>query len=61
VTERISVQWDTQDQPVKAALEAHRDWVVNEVLASEFVKGEVADGATVDVDGHPVELSISRA
>jgi hypothetical protein len=47
---------------VAAALCTHRDYIMAEVLAVELTVGPVAgDGHTLDIDGQPVRVAISRA
>jgi isoleucyl-tRNA synthetase len=50
------------DGTVADALVVHRDYVMAEVLAVELTVGPVAgDGHTLDIDGRPVRVAISRA
>jgi isoleucyl-tRNA synthetase len=47
---------------VAAAVDAHRDWIMGEVLALELTVAERLDAvtATVDVDEHAVEVHLRR-
>ena len=46
---------------VRAAVDAHRDWVAGEILASELVlTDDAGDGARVDIDGEPVAVTLER-
>ena len=52
---------------VLAALETHRDWLAEEVLATDLAIGEAAsldgadEAASMDVDGRSVDLAVRRA
>jgi isoleucyl-tRNA synthetase len=50
------------DGTVADALAVHRDYVMAEVLAVELTVGPVAgDGHTLDIDGRPLRVGISRS
>jgi isoleucyl-tRNA synthetase len=58
VTQRIAVAVDC-DGEVKAALEAHRDYVTAEILALKL-DFAVADGAkAIDLNGHAAKVAVS--
>jgi isoleucyl-tRNA synthetase len=44
---------------VRAAVDAHGDWVAGEVLATELVLAEV-DGTTLDIDGEPLAVVLEK-
>jgi isoleucyl-tRNA synthetase len=59
VTDRIALQWWSEDQEVRAAIAAHHDQIASEVLAvsiTEIARG----GASFDLDGRVVALELSR-
>jgi isoleucyl-tRNA synthetase len=63
VTDRISLTVDGDDE-VRGAVEAHREWIAGEVLATELTWGRSpADGHMEghDVDGRSVTVTVSRA
>jgi isoleucyl-tRNA synthetase len=57
VTQRIEVTVDA-DADVKAALEAHADYVKNEILALKLGFG-ACEGATVDLNGHSARITVA--
>jgi len=60
-TDRIELAFATGSAELRAALDAHRDYVAAETLA---VTATVADGAgageTIDIDGHPLSITLRR-
>ncbi|CAN5269592.1 hypothetical protein BH18ACT5_BH18ACT5_03250 [soil metagenome] len=63
VTDRIKLDWWTDDKALAAAIDAHRDYVSAEVLATELrqVEANGASGYAVDnLEGSAVGLRISR-
>ena len=56
VTQRIEVVVDT-DAETRAAIEAHVDYVKNEILALALVFGP-SDGAEVDLNGHSAKIGV---
>ena len=66
ISDRIAVTIGGSPE-VLAALEAHREWLAEEVLATELVIGAEAPPAdadrteSVEIDGSRVELSVRRA
>ncbi|HEX2765492.1 MAG TPA: isoleucine--tRNA ligase [Candidatus Limnocylindria bacterium] len=66
ISDRIAVTIGGSPEAL-AALEAHRDWLAEEVLATELVIGAEAPPAdadrteSVEIDGSTVELSVRRA
>ncbi len=56
VTQRIEVVVDT-DAETRAAIEAHVDYVKNEILALALVFGP-SDGAEVDLNGHSARIGV---
>ena len=60
LSDRITLVIDA-DEVLGAVIEAHRAWIMGEVLATELAVGPARDGAgTVSVDGHPVEVTLTR-
>ena len=57
VTQRIEVTVDA-DADVKAALEAHADYVKNEILALKLGFG-ACEGAAVDLNGHSARITVA--
>ena len=57
VTQRIEVTVDA-DADVKAALEAHADYVKNEILALKLGFG-ACEGGTVDLNGHSARITVA--
>ncbi len=60
VTDRITLVLSTDSAELRAALEAQRDEIAAEVLATSLALGEV-DEAPIDVDGHPLRIALQRA
>ena len=59
VTQRIRVMVGA-DAAMRAALEAHRDYVMNEILATELSFGECADASSVDLNGHVTRIKVEK-
>jgi isoleucyl-tRNA synthetase len=61
-TDRIELAFVTDAPDLQAALERHRDAIAGETLAESITFGPLADADTeaVDVDGHPLVISIRR-
>ncbi len=59
VTQRIEVRVAC-DGEMKSALEAHRDYVMNETLAVALAF-DGADGASVDLNGHATKIAVTKA
>jgi isoleucyl-tRNA synthetase len=58
VSDRVRVTIEPDDH-IRPALDAHQDWIAGEVLAVSFEHGP---GTTVlDVDGHPVRVTLTKA
>ena len=58
VSQRITLQIEA-DADVRAALEAHLDYVKNETLATEVKFAAVPDGSDVDLNGHPTKIAVA--
>ena len=62
VTDRIELTLATDAIALREALEAHRDHLANEVLASKLSIGAGSDGEhQVTIEGHLVGISLGRA
>ena len=73
VTDRIDIDWSTDDERLSNAIEGHRDYITAEVLASTFRRTpfrpsspRVDDGssgkpATLDIDGVLIGLTVDKA
>ncbi len=59
VTDRITVQWSSDDDLVRKAFEAHSQTISTEVLAVDVAQGATAPAS--ELDGHHVSLEITRA
>ncbi len=61
IADRVRVTIGAPDE-LRAAVDAHRDWIAAEVLAVELVDASPADDdlPVVDVDGHPVRLAMRQ-
>ncbi len=57
VTQRIAVQFHA-DAEVQQAVERHRTYIQNEVLATSLVATEMIAGSDWDLNGHAVSLAI---
>jgi isoleucyl-tRNA synthetase len=57
IADRIVVEIEPPDD-LRAAVDAHRDWIAGEVLATSFEIGPVERGETFDVDGRTVSVSL---
>jgi isoleucyl-tRNA synthetase len=61
ITDRVEITIDVADAPrVDAALRAHRRSIAREVLAVKLETGSVGEGHSVEIDGEPVRIAISR-
>lgn len=61
VTDRISLQWWTEDPEVRAAITAHGRLIGAELLASSIIESDSPFEDQFDVDGRSVGLRIDRA
>ena len=59
VTQRISLAVET-DAEMKAALEAHLDYVKNETLATAVVFA-ASDATAIDLNGHATKITVTKA
>jgi isoleucyl-tRNA synthetase len=59
-TDRIELVFATESPDLRAALEAHRDYVAAETLATRVDFGAV-DAAPIDIDGHPLGIGLRVA
>jgi isoleucyl-tRNA synthetase len=60
IADRVAVTVRADDE-VWAALDAHRDYVMSEVLAVELTRAASGGGHTLTVDGHEVVVTIDLA
>src|SRR5437588_8779111 len=61
LTDRVTLSVDASDAPqVRAAVEAHRQWIAGEILAEELRVGALDDGHRLDVDGEQVAVSLQK-
>ncbi len=60
VTQRIHVTVETDDE-LKSAIEAHRDYVTAETLATALDFASCGDAAAVDLNGHPAKIRVEKA
>ena len=58
VTQRIAVTIET-DAETQAAIEAHRDYVTNEILATALAFAPVAAEAA-DLNGHAAKIAVEK-
>ncbi|MGY6500203.1 MAG: isoleucine--tRNA ligase [Acidimicrobiales bacterium] len=64
VTDRIALVVQTDSDLVVGAVEAHRDWIASQVLATELTLGTVSEDTTTargEVDGATVQIGLSPA
>jgi isoleucyl-tRNA synthetase len=59
IADRITLALDADDA-LRAVVDAHREWIMGEVLATELTLG-AATGDTITVDGHPVAVTLTRS
>jgi isoleucyl-tRNA synthetase len=59
IADRITLTLDADDA-LRAVVDAHREWIMGEVLATELTLG-AATGDTITVDGHPVAVTLTRS
>ena len=59
VTQRISVTVEA-DGEMKAAIEAHRDYVTAETLATSLEFATCGDAPAVDLNGHPTKIRVEK-
>lgn len=60
VSDRISVQWSSDDDDLAQAIDEHRELIATEVLATTFERGTPDDRASVETE-LPVTLVLVRA
>jgi isoleucyl-tRNA synthetase len=61
LSDRITLRIDVSGAPrVAAALEAHREWIMGEVLAVALDVAALDAGHTVDIDGEPLTVELVR-
>jgi isoleucyl-tRNA synthetase len=74
VTDRIEVDWSTDDQRLGDAIETHHDYIATEVLASALRRapldlssirtsdndGSSGQPAILDIDGSPIGISVDK-
>jgi isoleucyl-tRNA synthetase len=60
VSDRISLRLGGAD-PVVEAARAHEEYVTGETLATSIAYGGEGDGASVELDGHPLTIAVERA
>lgn len=58
VSDRITVTWHSDDETLQQALNEHQENIANEVLATTFASGKVADGETSDVNGRTIIFAL---
>ena len=59
VTQRISVTVEADDE-MKTAIEAHRDYVTAETLATSLEFATCGDAAAVDLNGHSTKIRVEK-
>ena len=59
VTDRIEIDWWSDNPTVIAALEAHQQYIVSETLAVAFRAAETWEGETDELEGAPYGVRIS--
>jgi isoleucyl-tRNA synthetase len=60
VTQRIRVTVAADDE-MKAAIEAHREYVMGEILATELGFGDCAGAAEAVLNGHSMVIKVEKA
>jgi len=60
VSDRVVVRWQTENDVLIAAIEAHTAWISGEVLAESLVRVATED-SRAEVLGVPLDLSVERA
>jgi isoleucyl-tRNA synthetase len=60
IADRVVLAIDADDA-VWAAADAHRDYVMNEVLAVELTRAPAGEAHELTVDGHDITVSIDVA
>jgi isoleucyl-tRNA synthetase len=62
LSDRIALRVDTGDAPrTAAAVDAHRDWIMGEVLAVSLDRAPLEDGHQLVIDDEPVRIELTRA
>jgi len=61
VTDRVRVSYDSSDPTVKAAIETHRAWIADEVLAVDLSGALASAAAEESINGRPVRYTLERA
>jgi isoleucyl-tRNA synthetase len=62
VADKIALYLGTESEQLRAAIEAHRDYIAAETQAVEWLTAPPADGytTTVKVDGQPLTIALRK-
>jgi isoleucyl-tRNA synthetase len=60
VSDRIAVQWWTDDEALAAAVSSHEDYIKGEVLATRLERSTDWDGERSQLEGTPYALNVER-
>jgi isoleucyl-tRNA synthetase len=60
IADRVVLEVAGSDR-VRAAINTHGSWIAGEVLATELRPAVATSGTTIELDGEPVSVSLTRA
>jgi isoleucyl-tRNA synthetase len=60
VADRIRLQWTTDDERLRQAVERHRDYIARETLATEMVQADGLEGQPTEVDGAALVVTVEK-
>lgn len=61
VSDRVAVQWTTDDTALAEAVREHGEWIASEVLAAEMTETEPQRAVPADILDHTIRLALERA
>ena len=60
VSDRIHVEWSSSDENVRAAFGEHSAYIMEQVLATEFVEGTPENAKTEELGAGTVTFGLSK-
>ncbi len=59
IADRIDITWSAEDERIIGAVDAHRDWIMGETLATRMSTETRPEGLEATVDAYPVRLTLT--
>jgi len=60
VSDRVSLTWSSEDAAIVDALEAYRDLIAGEILATTVARTEQAQANTLEINGAEISVTLQR-